>query len=212
MVVDEGHAFRNPETQRAEALRKMLAGLPVKDLVLLTATPVNNSLFDLYNLLSLFIKNDAAFADRGILSLRKHFADAAALDPDDLSPDRLFDVLDAVAVRRTRRFVKDFYAGEKVGGRHHHLPQGQRRAACRLRRRRAAARLLRPLRARPRLRLGTVRARVRDRAPTDASARPLRAVAVPASLVRLMPTSSSSPACCAPGCSSGSSPLCTPSR
>lgn len=116
VVVDEGHAFRNPETQRVEALRKLLAGLPVKDLVLLTATPVNNSLFDLYNLLSLFIKNDAAFADRGILSLRQHFTEAAALDPEDLSPDRLFDVLDAIAVRRTRRFVKDFYAGEKVGG------------------------------------------------------------------------------------------------
>jgi hypothetical protein len=116
VVVDEGHAFRNPETQRAHALRTMLAGLPVKDLVLLTATPVNNSLFDVYNLLSLFIKNDAVFADRGILSLRKHFAEAASLDPNDLSPDRLFDVLDAVAVRRTRRFVKDFYAGEKVGG------------------------------------------------------------------------------------------------
>jgi hypothetical protein len=114
VVVDEGHAFRNPETQRAQALRTMLAGLPVKDLVLLTATPVNNSLFDLYNLLSLFIKNDAEFADRGILSLRQHFADAAAVDPDDLSPDRLFDVLDAVAVRRTRRFVKDFYADARL--------------------------------------------------------------------------------------------------
>lgn len=114
MVIDEGHAFRNPETQRAEALRLFLSGLPVKDLVLLTATPVNNSLFDLYNLISLFIQNDAAFADRGILSLRRHFAEAAALDPDDLSPDRLFDVLDAVAVRRTRRFVKHYYAGDRI--------------------------------------------------------------------------------------------------
>jgi hypothetical protein len=114
VIVDEGHAFRNPETKRAESLRGFLSGLPVKDLVLLTATPVNNSLFDLYNLLSLFIKNDAAFADRGILSLRRHFAEAAATDPDDLSPEKLFDVLDAVAVRRTRRFVKDFYADAKI--------------------------------------------------------------------------------------------------
>ena len=114
VVVDEGHAFRNPETQRADALRHLLAGTPAKDLVLLTATPVNNSLWDLYNLLSLFIKNDAEFADRGILSLRRRFADAAALDPDDLSPDKLFDILDAVAVRRTRRFVKDYYADAKL--------------------------------------------------------------------------------------------------
>jgi hypothetical protein len=114
IVVDEGHAFRNPETQRAGALRTALAGLPAKDVVLLTATPVNNNLFDLYNLISLFIKNDAAFAHRGILSLRRHFSDAAAVDPDDLSPDRLFDVLDAIAVRRTRRFVKDYYSGASL--------------------------------------------------------------------------------------------------
>lgn len=114
ILVDEGHAFRNPDTQRAEALRTALAGLPAKDIVLLTATPVNNNLFDLYNLISLFTKNDAAFADRGILSLRQHFAEAAAVDPDDLSPDRLFDVLDAVAVRRTRRFVKDYYSGARL--------------------------------------------------------------------------------------------------
>ena len=114
IVVDEGHAFRNPATQRAQALRELLAGRPAKDLVLLTATPVNNSLFDLHNLLSLFIKNDAAFADRGILSLRRRFAEAAALDPEDLAPDKLFDILDAVAVRRTRRFVKDYYADAKL--------------------------------------------------------------------------------------------------
>jgi hypothetical protein len=114
VVVDESHAYRNPETLRAEVLRKLLGGTPPKELVLLTATPVNNSLWDLYYLLNYFVKNDAAFADTGIRSLRDHFAQAMAQDPDDLTPDRLFDVLDGVAVRRTRHFVKRYYPNDTI--------------------------------------------------------------------------------------------------
>lgn len=82
--------------------------------MLLTATPVNNSLWDLYSLLYYFIRNDAAFADAGVRSLRDHFASAMAVNPDDLSPEHLFDVLDAVAVRRTRPFVKRYYPNDTV--------------------------------------------------------------------------------------------------
>jgi len=119
IVIDEAHNLRNPSTQRAAALRQLLAGYPAKNLVLLTATPVNNSLWDLYYLLGYFLRNDAAFADVGIRSLRDHFALAMALNPDDLSPKHLFDVLDAVAVRRTRPFVKRYYPHDtiKVDGR-----------------------------------------------------------------------------------------------
>lgn len=114
VVVDEGHNLRNPSTLRAAALRKLLAGTPPKELVLLTATPVNNSLWDLYYLLAYFLKSDSVFADAGIRSLRAHFAAAMAVDPDDLTPKHLFDVLDAVAVRRTRPFVKQWYATDRV--------------------------------------------------------------------------------------------------
>ncbi len=65
VVIDEAQAYRNPDTQRAGVLRRLLEGTPPKDLVLLTATPVNNSLWDLYYLLGYFIRNDAAFADAG---------------------------------------------------------------------------------------------------------------------------------------------------
>jgi len=114
VVIDEAHNLRNPSTLRANALRRLLAGSPPKDLVLITATPVNNSLWDLYYLLAYFIHNDAAFADSGLRSLRDHFAVAMALAPDDLSPEHLFDVLDAVAVRRTRAFVKAYYPNDTV--------------------------------------------------------------------------------------------------
>jgi hypothetical protein len=114
VVIDEAHNLRNPSTQRADALRRLLAGSPPKQLLLLTATPVNNSLWDLYYLLGYFVRNDATFADVGIKSLRDHFARAMALNPEDLTPEHLFDVLDAVAVRRTRSFVKRFYPNDRV--------------------------------------------------------------------------------------------------
>ncbi len=116
IIIDEAHAFRNPDTNRARALRRMLQGQPPKKLVLMTATPVNNSLWDLYNLLSYFVGHDAVFAHRGIRSLRQRFRDAVSEDPYDLRPDMLFDVLDATTVRRTRHFVKRYYPNEQVPG------------------------------------------------------------------------------------------------
>jgi hypothetical protein len=122
VVIDEAHAYRNPDTQRAGVLRRLLAGSPPKRLVLLTATPVNNSLWDLYYLLGYFISNDGEFASSGIPSLKQHFAEAMATDPEDLSPNKLFDVLDAIAVRRTRHFVKKYYPHDTVSIRGTEVP------------------------------------------------------------------------------------------
>lgn len=116
VVIDEAQAFRNPDTQRARALRRLLQGKPPKTLVLLSATPVNNSLWDLYYLLTYFVGHDAAFADKSIRSLKERFADAVAQDPDDLRPDALFEILDEVTVRRTRHFVKRYYPNDRVLG------------------------------------------------------------------------------------------------
>lgn len=114
VVIDEAHAYRNAATLRAEVLNRLLEGSPPKNLVLLTATPVNNSLWDLYNLLAYFVRNDATFAAAGIPSLREKFKDAASLDPEALDPDHLFDVLSPVVVRRTRSYVKHYYPGEEL--------------------------------------------------------------------------------------------------
>ena len=114
VVVDEAHALRNPDALRSRALREFLAGSPPKDLVLMTATPVNNSVMDLHVLLSYFLRDDSIFAARGIPSLVKRFQQADAEDPDDLTPDLLFDIIDSVAVRRTRHFVKRYYADATV--------------------------------------------------------------------------------------------------
>ncbi len=115
VVIDEAHNLRNPSTQRAQAMRRLLAGPgPPKKLVMLTATPVNNSLWDLYHLLGYFLRNDGVFADAGVRSLREHFGQAMKLNPNDLTPEHLFDVLDTVAVRRTRSFVQRFYPNDKI--------------------------------------------------------------------------------------------------
>lgn len=114
VVVDEAHGLRNPSSQRAEAMRRLVEGKSPKDLVLLTATPVNNSLQDVYTLISYFVTNDAQFAGAGVPSLQKYFRRAMDLHPDELSPEHLFDVLDQVAVRRTRQFVKNHYANDTV--------------------------------------------------------------------------------------------------
>jgi len=116
VVIDEAQAFRNPSTERAQSLRRLLRGERPKKLVLLSATPVNNSLWDLYYLMTYFIKHDAVFADRGIRSLKDRFNDAQKTDPFDLKPETLFDVLDPVTVRRTRRFVQKWYPGERIPG------------------------------------------------------------------------------------------------
>ncbi|MYD09872.1 MAG: helicase [Chloroflexi bacterium] len=116
IIVDEAHALRNPDTTYVRALRRLLQGHPPKKLVLMTATPVNNSLWDLYNLLSYFVGHDAAFANQGIRSLRGRFKAATDQDPYDLRPDMLFDVLDQTTVRRTRHFVKKYYPNEPIPG------------------------------------------------------------------------------------------------
>lgn len=116
VVIDEAQAFRNPSTKRALALRRLLRGTPPKKLVFLSATPVNNSLWDLYYLLSYFVAHDAVFADRGVRSLKERFQEAVDQDPYDLRPDTLFDVLDCVTVRRTRHFVKEYYPNDTIPG------------------------------------------------------------------------------------------------
>ena len=114
IVIDEAHNYRNPDAPtRAGILRKLLYGAR-RDLLLLTATPVNNSLWDLYYLLSFFIRQDGFFADKGIRSIKSRFDQAMSQDPTDLSPDLLFPIVDATTVKRTRQFIKKHYANDTI--------------------------------------------------------------------------------------------------
>jgi hypothetical protein len=115
VIVDEAHHYRNPSTpRRAMALRRLLRKANYPKVLLLTATPVNNSLWDLYYLLRYFVRQDSALAERGILSLRRRFDWAMAEDPFDLEPDILYPILDATTVKRTRGFIKREYPHEQI--------------------------------------------------------------------------------------------------
>lgn len=114
IIIDEAHNYRNPDTPaRAQILRTLMFGRR-KELLLLTATPVNNSLWDLHTLLSYFVRQDGVFAEQGILSMRERFKQAMRQDPADLSPDILYPIIDATTVKRTRQFVKKHYSGDTI--------------------------------------------------------------------------------------------------
>ena len=113
VVVDEAHYVRN-DNQRNEALHKLLQGRPRKGLVLLTATPVNNRLRDLEQLLGFFVQSKGAFVEQGIVNTSEFFRYLENQNPDTLTPEALFPILDEVAVRRTRAFVTNFYPNETI--------------------------------------------------------------------------------------------------
>jgi hypothetical protein len=116
IVVDEAHNYRNPDTPtRAAVLRRVLFGQR-RDLLLLTATPVNNSLWDLFHLIRFFVRQDAFLAERGTISIYERFHQAMREDPSALSPDLLYPIIDATCVKRTRQFVQKHYAGDTIKG------------------------------------------------------------------------------------------------
>ena len=117
VVIDEAHNLRNAATQRSEAIDKaILAGSTPKKVILLTATPVNNSLTDLETLIKYFVRDDAQFAAENIPSIKQYIKHAQDLEPERLTPEHLFTLMDQVAVRRTRKFVKDNYPGQEIEG------------------------------------------------------------------------------------------------
>lgn len=117
VVVDEAHNLRNAGAARSEAVDQViLSGRYPKQVVLLTATPVNNSLTDLETLIRYFVRDDAQFASIGIASIRDYIKHAQSIEPENLTPEHLFDLMDQVAVRRTRKFVKEQYPNQRVPG------------------------------------------------------------------------------------------------
>lgn len=110
VVVDEAHAFRSPRTRRYRALAELCRGARV---VLLTATPVNNSVWDLYFQLRLFA-GDGDFRDVGVADLKE--AIRAAAEAGTSAPPSLLPVLHEVVIRRTRPFLREHYGAIRTLG------------------------------------------------------------------------------------------------
>lgn len=110
VVVDESHNFRNPGTNRYRNLMKLLTGGRRKRVILMTATPVNNSLYDFYHQLLLLARGDEHFyRQMGISQLRAYFK--AAME----GGLEIFDLLEETTVRRSRADIRRRQeAGEEV--------------------------------------------------------------------------------------------------
>lgn len=124
IIIDEAHNFRNPgilgtgrkRESRYRILQRIARG---KDLYLLTATPVNNGVYDLMHLIELFAQEGDAFSGLGVHSLKGHFRTlektirkANSVDADTSPED---DVDQTVAVGAAREaFAADPLVGALV--------------------------------------------------------------------------------------------------
>ena len=124
ILIDESHNFRNRTTQRYENLERIISSNgrrgrdgSRKKLILLTATPVNNNIFDLYNQISLISGGDRAyFSGAGIGDLHRFFLNARRNVADDQVGAELFNLLEEIVIRRTRAFVRETYPEATING------------------------------------------------------------------------------------------------
>jgi superfamily II DNA or RNA helicase len=123
ILVDEAHNFRNKRAKRYLQLENILAANGRrgreggrKKLILLTATPINNNIFDLYNQINLFTGNDRTyFASAGIGDLYTCFL-AARRESIEEGSIRIFNLLEEVVIRRTRQFIRRAYPEATIRG------------------------------------------------------------------------------------------------
>ncbi|HEX9035363.1 MAG TPA: helicase-related protein [Ktedonobacterales bacterium] len=110
ILVDESHNFRNPATNRYSALMKIISGGRRKRVNLMTATPVNNSLYDLYTQLSLLTRGDDRYYRAAGFSNLKGYIRAAAEGGLEI-----FDLLEETTIRRSRSDIRRRQqAGERI--------------------------------------------------------------------------------------------------
>ena len=130
VLIDECHNFRNPGAQRYQTLERILQGNggrgtagARKKIVLLTATPISNDLFDLYHQLQLITGGDRTyFSAAGIGDLERYFR-SARRSPHEQAGTALFNLLEEVVIRRTRQFIREAYPQATIQGKAIHFPE-----------------------------------------------------------------------------------------
>jgi len=121
VVIDEAHRFRNESTQRYADLLNICRG---KKIILVTATPLNNKIEDIYAQLKLFQapRNSSIPGvpnlEKFFKTLQKQFADLEKDTPEyremitQVSDEIRNKILQYVMVRRTRRDVLTYFSND----------------------------------------------------------------------------------------------------
>ena len=138
VVIDESHNFRNKRTPRQggetrydRLMRRIIREGVKTQVLMLSATPVNNRLADLRNQIAFATEgNDAALVDHGISSIdgttrlaQKKFNRWLDLDEAERTPSRLIDMLgfdyfallDRLTIARSRRHLHKYYGTTETG-------------------------------------------------------------------------------------------------
>ncbi len=103
IIVDEAHYFRNPATNRYNALSKLIK-LTRSKVVLVTATPVNTSLMDLYHIMALYLPDNIIF-DEYRTTLGEYFIQSQKKWLNN-EPVDMEDILRKFVVRHSRQLAK----------------------------------------------------------------------------------------------------------
>lgn len=133
ILVDESHNFRNKSAQRYENLERIVAlnGGKGRDgsrkkIILLTATPINNDLFDLYNQINFVTQGDRSyFSSAGIGDVYRYFLQARRDSRNGAGAVSLFNLLEEVVIRRTRSFIRKAYPDATIKGEKIPFPERQ---------------------------------------------------------------------------------------
>ena len=144
VVIDESHNFRNggdvDEEDEGEGLNRynrlineVIRGGVKTKVLMLSATPVNNRFYDLFNQLRIAYEGDPELINKNLdvdRSLNRIFSDAqkafnrwSTLDESERTTENLlkeldydfFQVLDAVTIARSRRHIEKYYGLDEVG-------------------------------------------------------------------------------------------------
>ncbi|WP_019009573.1 helicase-related protein [Deinococcus aquatilis] len=102
VIVDESHNFRNPGARRYINLMRLLTGgRSDKRIALLTATPVNNTIWDFYQQVMLMTRGrDDAYSAYGVPSLKSFITGVTR------GTQEFYDLVEHSMVRRSRRDVR----------------------------------------------------------------------------------------------------------
>ncbi len=112
LIVDEAHAFRNNKSKRfIETFNKILNANPHIKVLLLTATPVNNSLKDLESLIFLMSKGSKKIDVQGEKVDYKSIISQASksIQSNHEVSSNFYEMLDEIQVSRDKAYIKEVY-------------------------------------------------------------------------------------------------------